>query len=317
MPFRTPAVLSGAVLAAAAVLLWPAPALARPAAPGWSAAPAPGGGARPSAQDRPYFYLEGAPGAVLDDRLALTNPSRRPVTVRLSGSGTGGRLAFAAAEVTLPPRTRAGVPFTLAVPAGAVPGSRSGTITATATAGGGAQARVPLHLRVTGPALSALTVEGVSVVRGSGDGAVVRYALVNRGNTVLRPRVALRADGIFGATLHRPARPLPDALRPGQRIDRTEKWPDPPALEPVEVRVTATAGQGARGAASATYTAVPWGAAAGAAAVLAAGAGTWGVVRRRRRTRRGRDGAGPTAAARTATGTASGSVPVPGSGVRA
>ncbi|WP_044363257.1 hypothetical protein [Streptomyces natalensis] len=314
MPFSTPAAVSGAVLAAAAVLLWPAPALARPAAPGWSAAPAPGGGARPSAQDRPYFYLEGSPGAVLDDRLALTNPSGRPVTVRLRGSGTGGRLAFAAAEVTLPPRTRAGVPFTLTVPTTAVPGSRSGTITAIA-AGGGAQARVPLHLRVTGPALSALTVEGVSVVRGSGDGAVVRYALVNRGNTVLRPRVALRADGIFGAALHRPARALPDELRPGQRLDRTEKWPDLPGLEPVEVQVTATAGHGARGAASATYTAVPWGAAAGVAAVLAGGAGAWGVVRRRRRKGQGRGDAGPSAAARTGTGTAS--VPVPGSGARA
>ena len=46
------------------------PAGRRAGPPGWSAAPAPGDGAAPRAADRPYFYLEGAPGTVLKDRLS-------------------------------------------------------------------------------------------------------------------------------------------------------------------------------------------------------------------------------------------------------
>ncbi|MFJ9414418.1 hypothetical protein ACIRPT_09650 [Streptomyces sp. NPDC101227] len=335
MPFRPRAAVSGVVLATSAVLLCSAAAVARPAAPGWSAAPAPGGGARPSAQDRPYFYLEGAPGTVMTDRLSLSNPSGRAVTVRLRGSGIGSGagswLALAAKEVTIPPRTRAGVPFAVTVPRGTAPGSHSGAIVATAGGKAGRQATVPVHLRVTGPALSALTVENVSV-RGGGDGdapAVIRYALVNRGNTALRPRVAVRAEGVFGEALRRTARSLPHELLPGRRIDRTEKWPDPPVLDSVDVRVTATAEGGARASATATYTAVPWGGVAGAALVLVAGTGGRVLVRRRRAGRSdgaeaGAEGGGEArqmacrerelASTGSATGTGSGSVP--GSGAR-
>ena len=90
MPFRTRTAVSGAILATATVLLCPAAAVARPAAapapPGWSAAPAPGDGAEPRAVDRPYFYLAGAPGTVMNDRLSLSNPTGRAVTVRLRSS---------------------------------------------------------------------------------------------------------------------------------------------------------------------------------------------------------------------------------------
>ncbi|MEU9113156.1 hypothetical protein AB0D04_15575 [Streptomyces sp. NPDC048483] len=303
MPFRTRAAVCGGVLATAAALLCPATAVARPAAPGWSAAPAPGGGARPSAQDRPYFYLEGAPGTVMTDRLALSNPSGRAVTVRLRGSGIGSWLALTTKEVTIPPRTRAGVPFTVTVPRTAAPGNHPGTILATSGGTTGKRARVPVHLRVTGPELTALTVENVSVT-GSGESAVVRYALVNRGNTALRPRVAVRAEGIFGEALRRAAHTLPRELRPGQRIDLSEKWPDPPGLDSVDVRVTATAQGGARGSATATYTAVPWAGVAGAVLVLVAGAGGWVLVRKRRT---GRDGGGDAGAQEPGGGSPDGS----------
>ncbi|TJZ42484.1 hypothetical protein FCH28_34320 [Streptomyces piniterrae] len=294
MPFRTRAAAMGTVLAAAAMLLCPATAtaVAGPAAapkaasaPGWSLAPAPGDGARPSPQDRPYFYLEGGPGTVLKDRLSVSNPGERPVTVRLRGTGAGSWIALAAQRVRIPPRTRASVPFTVTVPPDAVPGDHPGAIVAT---GDGERnertkrSRVAVHLRVTGPTLSALTVEHVSV-SGRGSAAVIRYALVNRGNTVLRPRLAVRADGLFGPLLRRAARTLPVELRPGQRVDRTENWPDPPALDAVHVRLTAAAEDGAHGSATAAYTPAPWGAVAGAALLLAAGAGGWTVVRRRRR----------------------------------
>ncbi|MEV5485441.1 MULTISPECIES: COG1470 family protein [Streptomyces] len=286
MPFRPRTAVGGAILATAAVLLCPAAAVARPAAapapPGWSAAPAPGAGAAPRDQDRPFFYLEGAPGTVLADRLSLSNPTGRTVAVRLrgSGSGAGAWLTLASKEVRIPPRTRASVPFTVTVPRDAVPGDRSGALLATGRTGG--RAAVPLHLRVTGPVLSALTVEKVSV-RAAGGSAVIRFTLVNRGNTVLRPRIAVRADGLFGPVLRRAARALPSALAPGRAVDLTETWHGPPALDAVEVRLTATAAGGAHGAATASYTAVPWGVLAAPALLLAAGAGGLVAVRRRRR----------------------------------
>ncbi|MGA5564550.1 hypothetical protein ACPCUV_25760 [Streptomyces platensis] len=296
MPFRTRTAVSGAILATAAVLLCPAAAAARPAAapgapPGWTAAPAPADGAAPSAEDRPYFYLAGAPGTVMNDRLSLRNPGGRAVTVRLRGSG--GWLAFAAKEVRVPPRTRATVPFTVTVPPDAAPGHRSAELIATAGGTGrGADRReaVPVHLRVTGPVLAALTVENVSV-RGRGGAAVIRYTLVNRGNTVLTPRLAVRADGLFGPVLRRSARTLPHRLAPGQSADLTETWGGPPELDAVKVRLTVTADGGAHGAATASYTALPWGVVAGPASLLA-GAGGLVAVRRRRRAKGAGDGPG-------------------------
>ncbi|WDT55566.1 COG1470 family protein [Streptomyces sp. G7(2002)] len=287
MPFRPRTAVSGAILATAAVLLCPAAAAARPAAapapPGWSAAPAPGDGATPSAQDRPYFYLEGAPGTVMNDRLSLRNPTGRAVTVRLRGSGAW--IAFAAKAVTVPPRTRAAVPFTVTVPRDAAPGDHPATLVATTAGSGrgaGGRDTVPVHLRVSGPVLAALTVENVSV-RGRGEAAVIRYTLVNRGNTVLTPRLAVRADGLFGPVLRRGVRTLPGRLSPGQSAELTEPWADPPGLDAVEVRLTVTADGGAHGSATASYTALPWGVVAGPAFLLAAGAGGLVIVRRRRR----------------------------------
>ncbi|MFE3773734.1 hypothetical protein [Streptomyces sp. NPDC059122] len=287
MPFRPRTAATGAALAAAAVLLCPAAAAARPpaAAPAGPSAPAPPGwSAAPTGAARTSYYLEGPPGTALTDRLAVRNPSDRPVTVRLAGDGAGARLAFGTAEVTVPPRTQASVPFTLTVPGTATPGSRPGTLTVTGTAPG-ARIRIPLRLRVTGPTLSALTVEHVSVTR-RGSTATIHYTLVNRGNTALRPRLEVRADGLFGPLLHRPARPLPDVLPPGARVDRTETWPDPPALDAADVRLTATAAGGARDTATARYTAAPWGAGAALLLLLAAGGGGWAVLRHRGRTGR-------------------------------
>ncbi|MER0480322.1 hypothetical protein ABR737_18605 [Streptomyces sp. Edi2] len=325
MPFRTRTAVSGAVLATAAVLLCPVAAVARPtavpAAPGPSVAPAPGDGTAPGTADRPYFYLEGAPGTVMSDRLSLSNPTGRTVTVRLGSSTPGSWLTLASTEVKVPPHTRASVPFTVTVPRDAAPGDHPGALSATfvgpspgggkgsgtggdkgsgegvgkgsgAKGGGpgkggeaGGRDDVPVHLRVTGAALSALSVEQVSVDGrgGRGGAAVIRYTLVNRGNTVLTPRLAVHADGLFGPLLRRAPRTLPLALRPGRSVDLTEKWPDPPGLDAVDVRLTVTAGGGAHGSATATYTAVPWAAVAGPAVLLAAGGGGLAVLRRRRR----------------------------------
>ncbi|MFG2227954.1 hypothetical protein [Streptomyces sp. NPDC048644] len=284
MPFRSRAGVTGAALTAA-VLLCPAavagaaPVPDAPSGAGLTAAPAPGSGTGTGDRGRPYFYLEGGPGTVMKDRLALTNPADRARTVRLRGADSGAWLVPAAREVRIPARTRATVPFTVTVPADAPPGDHPGELIAE---DGGRKVSVRVHLRVTGPALSALTVENVSVTA-RGDAAEIHYALVNRGTTVLTPRLAVRADGVFGPVLRRAARTLPVRLPPGRRVERTETWPDPPALDAVDVTLTATAGGGAHGTAEARYTPVPRGPLGGAALVLLAGAGGWALRRRRRR----------------------------------
>lgn len=228
-----------------------------------------------TAEGRPYLYLEGAPGTVLEDTLSLTNPGRRPLTLRLRA--TAPWVTFAANPVTVPPRTRADVPFSVTVPPDAPPGDHAGALLA------GNEVSMPVRLRVGGPRLAALTVEDVRITDGT-----IRYALVNRGNTVLAPRLAVRAEGLFGEVLRRAERPLRLELRPGRRVELTEPWPgrDRPALDRVTVRLDATAADGARAGASATRTFGTWWAAAvPVTAALAAGTVTW--VRRRGRGARG------------------------------
>ncbi|MGW1726351.1 COG1470 family protein [Streptomyces sp. NPDC002306] len=265
----------------------PSAAASSPAAD-WSAAPSGGG--------RPAFYGEGTPGTVLQDTVSVTNRGGRPVTVRLRGTGVP--VAFATTAVRVPARTRADVPFAVTVPADAPPGERSGTIVV--RDGDDRTATVALRLRVGGPELAALTVEHVAV-----RGDRITYELVNRGTTVLAPRLAVRADGVFGRRLlDRAPRSLPVALPPGRRLELSEPWPGRPAFDAVTVRLTVTAAGGARGTASGSARFVPWGAVAGTGAAGTAAAALLAVRRRGRRTagravvRKPRTEGGPTGAAR-------------------
>ncbi|MEV8319453.1 hypothetical protein AB0Q95_35370 [Streptomyces sp. NPDC059900] len=259
----------------------------------WSLAPSAGGGTRPAKDGRPYFYAEGTPGSVLEDTVTVTNPGSKPRTVELSGADadntrdgafslergkptdTGSWITFAERKVKVPPRTRAEVPFSVNIPGSAVPGDHPGAIVARE---GGRDAGVRVHLRVSGPTLSALTVEHVRAGRGR-----ISYDVVNRGNTVLTPRLAVHAEGLFGPLLDRGPRALPVELLPGRRVTLTEPWSDAPALDSVEVTLTVTASGGARAEATASARFVPWAAVAGAGAgVLGlAAAGVWFVRRRR------------------------------------
>ncbi|MGW6269324.1 hypothetical protein [Streptomyces sp. NPDC055060] len=265
----------------------------------WSVAPSAGGGTRPAKDGRPYFYVEGTPGSVLEDTLTVTNPGSEPRTVKLSGADadntrggafalergrpkdTGSWIRFAEREVKVPPRTRAEVPFSVSVPESAVPGDHPGAIVARE---GGRDAGVRVHLRVSGPTLSALTVEGVRT-----GGGRIAYDVVNRGNTVLTPRLAVHAEGLFGPLLDRGPRTLPVELLPGRRVTLTEPWKDAPALDSVQVTLTVTAAGGAHGEATAKARFVPWGAVAGAGAGLLGlvAAGVW-FLRGRGRTARER-----------------------------
>ncbi|MEV0221173.1 hypothetical protein [Streptomyces sp. NPDC050704] len=284
MPPVPPAVR--ALCLAAVTLLALAPTAA--ADDSWSVVPSAGG-----PDGRPYFYAEGASGTVLEDTVSVLNPGREPLTVRLRGADadnsrnggfslrakatdTGAWITFAERTVKIPARTRADVPFTVSIPAGTTPGDHPGAIVAS---GAGRSAAVRVHLRVGGPSLSALTVEQVAVRSGR-----ISYELVNRGNTVLTPKLAVRADGLFGEVLDRAPRTLPVELLPGRRVTLTEPWPDRPALDSVDVRLTVTAAGGARDEAGTSARFVPWGAVAGTAAglVLCAGGGHWFVRSRRR-----------------------------------
>ncbi|TRO62680.1 hypothetical protein [Streptomyces sp. IB201691-2A2] len=294
MPFVPP---TARVLCLAAVaLLAVAPTAA--ADDGWSVVPSAGG-----RDARPYFYAEGAPGTVLQDTVSVLNPGGKPLTVRFRGvdadntrsggfsvrtraTDTGAWITFAERTVRIPARTRADVPFTVSVPAGATPGDHPGAIVASAA---GRTAAVRVHLRVAGPTLSALTVEHVRVTGGR-----ISYELVNRGTTVLTPKLAVRAEGLFDEVLDRAPRTLPVELLPGRRVTLTEPWPDPPAIDSVDVELTVTAAGGAHDEAGASARFVPWGAVTGAAIGLAACAagGHW-FVRRRRRPRESPDAGQP------------------------
>ncbi|MDN3023048.1 LPXTG cell wall anchor domain-containing protein [Streptomyces sp. S.PB5] len=252
MPFARP-VLALALL----TLLTATPSAA--AADGWSVAP--------SGEGRPAFYAEGEPGSVLQDTVALTNRTRRPVDIALRAEGAD--VTFADASVRLPPRTRTEVPFTVTAP------DADGTAEIVARDADGRTRRVDLHLRAAVPTVAALTVEHLAV-----HGDRITYELVNRGTTPLAPTVALRADGLFGRVLDRAPRTLPHPLAPGERRRLAEPW-DRPALDSVEVRLTVTAAGGARDTASVTTGSGPWGAGVAGAAVAAGGA--LFVVRRRRR----------------------------------
>ncbi|MEU8794954.1 hypothetical protein [Streptomyces sp. NPDC048643] len=294
MPYALPAarVLGLTTL----VLLGAAPAAS--AAQDWSVVPAAGG----SADGRPSVYAEGAPGTVLQDAVSVVNAGGRPLTVRVRGAdadgsaptvrepGTGAWIAFAersggrrtavrTLSLRVPAHTRADVPFTVAVPVGAAPGDHPGAIVVSA---GDRTAAVRVQLRVAGPALSALTVEHVRV-----RGGRISYQLVNRGTTVLTPRLAVHADGVLGEVLDRAPRTLPVDLLPGRRVTLHEPWADPPVLDTVDVRLTVTAAGEVRGTATASARFVPWWAPAGAGAVLAAGVAFLAVRRRRRPARPG------------------------------
>ncbi|MET7981184.1 hypothetical protein [Streptomyces sp. NPDC005281] len=292
MPYALPA---ARVLGLTLLLLSAAPTAL--AAEGWSVVPAAG----EAADGRPSVYAEGAPGTVLQDAVSVLNPGPRPLTLRLRGADAdntadgaftvrerpadegawiafaghadGRRTAVRELSLRVPAHTRADVPFTIGVPAGAAPGDHPGAIVAS---GEGRVSAVRVQLRVPGPALSALTVEHVRV-----GGGRISYELVNRGTTVLAPRLAVHVGGAFGTLLDRGPRALRVELLPGRRVTLHEAWTDPPALDAADVRLTVTAAGGVRSTATAAVRFVPWGAVAGAGGALAA-LGALFAVRRRR-----------------------------------
>ncbi|MFC8508345.1 WxL protein peptidoglycan domain-containing protein [Streptomyces sp. NPDC057411] len=270
---------------------------------------------------RPYFYLSADPGATVTDRVTVANKTAAPLSFLLYGAdaynterdggfavrsrqekqtGAGAWIRPARDRVTVPPHSAVTVPYTLTVPADADPGDHPGAVVAlderiARGAGGsvalGVQRAVGarVYLRVGGPTVPALAVEDVTLdqdrplVPGTGtSSAVVSYTLHNRGNVTLNPRVALRAEGLFGRTLlSRDLDRLPAELLPRQRIRLSERWTGSPQLDWGELTLTATA-KDVRETGAVSFLALPW----LPLTVLVAGgtAGLLGLWIRRRRT---------------------------------
>ncbi len=265
--------------------------------PTWSIAPSSGRGTRAGEGRGGHFYMGGAGGPGLGDTVTVTNPGDKPTTVKLRAAeaynradgsfavrdtkggekaqDAGSWLSFADDEVKIPPRTAARVPFSVAVPDGAMPGDHPAAVIAQA---GERKLGVRVHLRVSGPTLSAVTVEDVAI-----DGDWIAYSLVNRGNTVLAPKLAVRAEGLFGVVLDRAARPLPVELLPGRKVTLREPWTDRPAFDSVRVELTVSADGAAKDSQAAEVRLVPWAAVAGGGALVAGFAGLAVFAVRRRR----------------------------------
>ncbi|MEV7276230.1 DUF916 domain-containing protein [Streptomyces sp. NPDC093111] len=269
---------------------------------------------------RPYFYLSADPGGTVTDRVTVANKTAAPLSFLLYGAdaynterdggfavrtrqekqtGAGAWIRPERDRVTVPPHSSVTVPYTLTVPADAAPGDHPGAVVAlderVAKGSGGSVALgvqravgARVYLRVGGPTVPALGVEDVTLeqdrplVPGTGTStAVVSYTLYNRGNVTLSPKVALKAQGLFGRTLlTRDLDRLPAELLPRQKIRLSERWTGSPQLDWGELTLTATA-KDVRESGRVSFLALPW----LPLAVLVAGAaaGLFGLRIRRRR----------------------------------
>lgn len=176
-----------------AVLLLPTPAHAAPAEDPltWSVAPA--GPKGPNGRAALDYKLD--PGATLTDHVAVTNHSRRPLTLQLYPSdafttpgggfdllagnaeptGAGHWIRLGQNRITLPSSSRVVVPLTVTVPGNATPGDHAAGVVASLTAGttdgDGNHVTVDhrvgtrVHLRVTGPLRPALSITDVRLDR--------------------------------------------------------------------------------------------------------------------------------------------------------
>ncbi|MEU2610159.1 DUF916 domain-containing protein [Micromonospora sp. NPDC007271] len=314
------------------------PAAVAPAAVTWGVSPSSPKGPN----GRAAFAYKLDPGARLTDYVAVTNHSARPITLSVYASDAvttpqggfdllpaaqrpvdvGSWVSLTARKLTIPSSSRVDVPFTVNVPANAIPGDHVGgivaSLTATTTDAQGNHVAVDhrvgtrIYLRVTGELRPALTLQDVRVQHhGSlnpfGGGEVTATATVrNTGNVRLAGTPTVHAAGPLGLNAGSASgRTLPEIL-PGHAARTTVRLSQVPPLfrltATVAVTPTAVAGQTLDpppGTAShqVTVWAVPWSHLL--MLTLFAGA-VWALwaVRRRRRRKAARDLAQALAAAR-------------------
>lgn len=243
----------------------------------WAVFPVPAGASTTTVvPDRQYFYLEAAAGATLSDKVSVVNLSAKPISFQLYGAdayntprdggfalraadqpqvGVGAWVKLDSTAVTVPPHSRRDIPFHLTVPATAQPGDHPGAIVALETAiessttsgnvavGIRRAVGARIYLRVSGPAVPALTLTGLRIDRSSplipglgSASAVVHYTVQNRGNVTLRPALTLKATGWLGGTvLDLRGKDLGIELLPGQQVDLSYVWAHPPQFDHVSL----------------------------------------------------------------------------------
>ena len=239
----------------------------------WSVFPAQPNGR----QDRVNYLLEVAPGGTYKDAVTLKNKTSKLLVLEAwaadafnsnaggfaprdegkPNTGVGNWIKLSTPKVIIPPKASSTIPFTMTVPRSATPGDHIGAIMAVAPfirgqfpAGGtvisarySVGARV--YVRVAGPLTPQLSVKDVQLdvtkkaivpflQKGTG---VIRYTVVNTGNTVLRPAQQLTVTGLFGRSLGDfPLQGIPEIL-PGGEFVVENPWDEVPALDLVHVRV--------------------------------------------------------------------------------
>ncbi len=241
-------------LAATALMLPGAPASAAPPGPGsaealtWSVAPA----GRKGPDGRPSLTYKLDPGATLTDHVAVTNHSKRPLSLRLYASDAfttasggfdlmaggakpvdvGSWLRTGQATRTIPATSQVIVPVTIAVPANATPGDHVGgivaSLAATTTGADGNRVTVDhrvgtrIYLRVAGALRPALGITDVRVTTSTSWNPLRRpvvtteFTVRNSGNVRLSGRPAADFHGVFGIGKARAgAAPLPEILPGG------------------------------------------------------------------------------------------------------
>jgi hypothetical protein len=264
--------LGGPATAASSAVL--APGAAHPSALAQSA---PGGsstggqtaswGVQPARADGPdsraWFTYSLAPGAVVEDVVAVSNPGDQPITLRIYASDAittatgafdllaageeptdvGSWISLAADEISLDPGQTADIPFTLTVPGNASPGDHAGGIVASMTVEGEQDGSAVLvdrrvgsrvYLRVDGPLQPALVVEDLSAAFDGGSATsgrvTLRYTVRNTGNVRLPAAQRVQIEGPFGTgVVDRELDELPEIL-PGSALGQEVVVDDVTAL---------------------------------------------------------------------------------------
>ncbi|QOC90124.1 WxL protein peptidoglycan domain-containing protein [Micromonospora craniellae] len=296
------------VLALAAVTCLPGPAVAAPtptpsapdgttptteatppASASWSVQPS----SRTGPGNRPFYTYDLAPGGSVNDYVAVTNLGTNALTFQVYASdafttASGGFDLLSAAQtptdvgswvqlgqntVTVPPRSRADIPFALQVPANATPGDHVGGIVAsvstTSADATGHSARLEqrvgtrLYLRVSGELRPSLRIDDLSATYRPGlvpfTGTLeLRYVVRNTGNTRLAPGRSIDIDGLFGLPAGTaPAIELPELL-PGAVVERADEVTGRPALIRLSAAVALSSEDGATARSTVGVWALSW-----------------------------------------------------------
>ncbi|WP_433533314.1 WxL protein peptidoglycan domain-containing protein [Micromonospora sp. CA-263727] len=255
---------AAALAAAPAPVVAPASGLA--AAPAPSPSPSADAGftwaVQPSGPDGPtgrsYFVYDAEPGQRIEDRVAITNLSKTPMTFAVYGADAfttddggfglhpasqlavdvGSWAAFAERTYRVPAGERVIVPFQLTVPANASPGDHAGGVVASiaqVATGGGQRVNLDrrvaarIYLRVAGPVRPALQVEAMRIgydnpLNPFGSGPVVTsYRLRNTGNVRLTGNAQVRVNAPFGIRMATTTPVEVPELLPGAAITVTEQ----------------------------------------------------------------------------------------------